>query len=101
MSSDTVEERARAMIDELRKIRQRYQVEMGRFCDGVAYHGGNCQIGSWSEGERSVVFRKRNETCRMDVEERTEKIKKDYLIISEALNHLEFEAVGVMEGCET
>lgn len=47
------------------------------------------------------MFRKRNETCRMDVEERTEKIKKDYLIISEALNHLEFEAVVVMEGCET
>lgn len=37
----------------------------------------------------------------MDVEERTEKIKKHYLLISEALNHLEFEAVVVMEGCET
>ena len=46
MNSDAVEERARAMMDELLKIRQYYQVEMGRFCDGVVYHGGNFQIGS-------------------------------------------------------
>lgn len=42
------------------------------------------------------MFRSRNETCRKEAEERTQKIKKDYMIISEALNHLEFEAVGVM-----
>lgn len=47
------------------------------------------------------MCRNRNETCSMDVEERTEKIKKHYLLISEALNHLEFEAVVVIEGCET
>ena len=50
MNSDAVEERARVMMDELLKIRQRYQVETGCFCDGIVYHGGNCQIGSRSEG---------------------------------------------------
>lgn len=42
MNTEAVEERVRAMRDELLKIRKGYQVELGGMGDGVAGHGGDC-----------------------------------------------------------